>query len=117
MTKKTGKNEMPETAPAAAKIINLLNAFSNRSKNSLSQELEYSRATIDKIYQGRNTSLFAYAGVIASLAYAADWKIEVGEVPEMVEHALKTGSSLVVGVYDEKTKRMDTFCPLMEKDL
>lgn len=116
-TARSRKNEIPQIKWTVLEIIKLLTVFSKRSKNSLSEELGYSRTTVEKIYKGMNTSLFAYADVALSLARSADWDIDFSELPEMVECALKTGLPLIVGVYDDDTDQMIGRRSLMIKDI
>ena len=117
MKQKENPDNLPDIYQAIAESICLLDSFSTWSKRNLKIELSCSKKTINKIYNGMDTSLFAYCKVISCLAYSADWRFETSQIPEMLEGALKTNKPLVIGVYDSEKGELEVSRPFMVRDL
>ena len=66
MKQKENPDNLPNIYQGIAESICLLDSFSTWSKRNLKIELSCSKKTINKIYNGMDTSLFAYQGHLLS---------------------------------------------------
>lgn len=117
MKQKENPDNLPNIYQTIAESIRLLDSCSTWSKRNLKIELHCGKKTINKIYNGMDTSLSAYFKVISCLAYSADWRFETSQIPEMLEWALKTNMPLMIGVYNSEKGKWEVSKPLMVRDL
>ena len=87
-------------------IMQSLKEQAHCSVRELSTYLSYSPNTICGMMHGESHALSLYIALALYFLQEANWKLDLSEVPEMIDYAFGHNMPLVIGAYDHKQKKV-----------